>query len=181
VNQSVKDGFESVGAWFKDLGSGGSKMQDFVKATQAFRIEILKLREDLQGVTLDEQDFIEISNDVTIGFQERNAALEKSIELSKERTAIAVDIAQKEFNLAAQALEADSARITSGSVDIELLKKKAELEGIRDEHYNRLNFEITELDIAIDNLLGKQSWIIGDQTAYDDENHDYIKSSQEEI
>lgn len=126
INQSVKDGFEGFAAWVKDLGSGGEATQNLVRQTQAWRIEVLKLKEALLGVSLNEQDFIEISNDVTIGFQERNEALLKSIELSKERAKISVDIAQKEFDLAEQALAADSARITSGSEDVELLKKKFE-------------------------------------------------------
>lgn len=45
----------------------------------------------------------------------------------------------------------------------------------------RYNSKIESLDAAIELLTGKKANEVADETHYDDEHPDYIKSSQEEI
>ena len=128
VNSSVAQGFEKIGAQLLGFVTGGFKgaaaATAFKEALFASFEALRNLGIELQKVTLDEQDFLDISNDTTIGFKERNAALEKSIQLSKQRADIALQAAQLELDVINKQVIAESIGLRSASP--ELLDKKAE-------------------------------------------------------
>lgn len=126
INQTVKDGFENFVASLKDLVSSGNEYQKLNELTRAFKYEVIQLNEELQKATLNQEDFNEISNDTTIGYKERNAALKESIALGQKRAEISVTIAQKELDIANQAIAAEKSNTFTGKTSIELLQKRGE-------------------------------------------------------
>ena len=128
VNSAVAQGFEkafaaSVG--FLTGGVSGAKAAiDFKNALFESYKTLILFGLQLQKVTLDEGDFLDISNDTTIGFKERNAALQESIRLSKERARISLDIAKVELDVINKQVAAANTGI--GKADPELLKKQAD-------------------------------------------------------
>lgn len=62
-----------------------------------------------------------------------------------------------------------------------LLAKMQQLAAERDAVLYKYNAEIDELEFAIAKYTGKRPIDAKNTTLYDDENPDYIKSSQEEI
>src|SRR3989337_1700891 len=128
VNSAVAQGFEkafaaSVG--FLTGGVSGAKAAiDFKNALFESYKTLILFGLQLQKVTLDEGDFLDISNDTTIGFKERNAALQESSRLSKERARISLDIAKVELDVINKQVAAANTGI--GKADPELLKKQAD-------------------------------------------------------
>lgn len=101
ANQSVMDKLSVIWNDFLDLSTRHmTSFGDAERATQALRKEMRLLSIELQLLTLDEEDFKEISNDNTLGFKERDAALQKSFEFRKKIADKSVEIAQKEFDVA---------------------------------------------------------------------------------
>lgn len=62
-----------------------------------------------------------------------------------------------------------------------LMKKREQLIGQRDEIWQRLTKEINEIEDAIDILDGKRVWRNPPPEAYDDENPNYIKGTEDGI
>jgi hypothetical protein len=62
-----------------------------------------------------------------------------------------------------------------------LITKRAELLAEKEAMTAQLNSEISEIESCIELLSGKKVWEITSETRYDDENPNYIKSSQEEM
>lgn len=62
-----------------------------------------------------------------------------------------------------------------------LTTKRLELQIERNKMIAQFDQEITEIETAIEQLSGKKVWEITEEVRYDDENPNYIKSSQEEI
>lgn len=72
--------------------------------------------------------------------------------------------------------------MSNNQIVIETLTKKREsLVDERMKAIERFDTLINEIDAAIDIYLGKKSWTTPMTEFYDDERHDYIKSSEEEI
>lgn len=108
------------------LNEGRVAFIAYTKELIAYRKEIIILGEELQKTTLDQADFLDISNDTTIGFKERTAALQESIRLGNIK-------AEQETQLARMALgivDAEIAAIQKANggreVAIEFLQKRAE-------------------------------------------------------
>lgn len=62
-----------------------------------------------------------------------------------------------------------------------LIEKRQNLIIERDNAVLTYNNQISELDSCIEILSGKKVWEVVNKTVYDDENPNYIRSSQEEI
>lgn len=128
VNASVAEGFEKISAQlvgFVTGGMAGAKAAgEFKEALFASYAILRELGIELQKVALDEGDFIDISNDATIGFKERNAALQESIRLSKERTRVSVEMAKAELDIINKQVASESIGLRKASP--ELLDKQAE-------------------------------------------------------
>jgi hypothetical protein len=62
-----------------------------------------------------------------------------------------------------------------------LHKKRTELIIERDAFLSRISTEISGIESAIESLSGLKVWETEPETLYDDENPNYIRSSQEEI
>ena len=62
-----------------------------------------------------------------------------------------------------------------------LHKKRTELIADRNAYLLAINHEISSIESAIESLSGLKVWETEPETIYDDENPNYIKSSQEEI
>jgi len=62
-----------------------------------------------------------------------------------------------------------------------LHQKRTELMIERDAFLSRINSEISGIESAIESLSGLKVWETEPTTVYDDENPNYIRSSQEEI
>lgn len=128
VNSAIAEGFEKAGAQLVGFITGGLKG---AKAAAAFKDALFASYEilrnyglELQKVSLDEGDFVDIANDTTIGFKERNAALQESIRLSQERARINLAIAQNELDIINKQVAAESIGLRKASP--ELLDKQAE-------------------------------------------------------
>jgi len=105
---------------------GSVAFSNYAKTLIAYRKELINLQVSLQKVTLDQQDFIEISNDITISFEQRNAALDEAIKLGDEK-------AKKETQIAKNALDLVDAEIAAiqkanggREVEISFLQKREE-------------------------------------------------------
>ena len=62
-----------------------------------------------------------------------------------------------------------------------LIKKRESLIFERDKMIDLANKAISEIESALEQLSGKKVWEIASSELYDDENPNYITSSQEEI
>ncbi len=62
-----------------------------------------------------------------------------------------------------------------------LHQKRTELMIERDSFLSRINSEISGIESAIESLSGLKVWETAPTTVYDDENPNYIRSSQEEM
>lgn len=62
-----------------------------------------------------------------------------------------------------------------------LLKQRDILIARRKAVIIEMNEEIRRIESGIETLSGKKVWEVSSETLYDDQNHNYIKSSQEEI
>lgn len=62
-----------------------------------------------------------------------------------------------------------------------LIEKRANLVAERDNMLTDYNNQIAEIESCIELLSGKKVWEVISETKYDDENPNYIRSSQEEI
>lgn len=62
-----------------------------------------------------------------------------------------------------------------------LILKRAELVGEQVRMNEKFNKDISELEVAIEQLAGNKAWDIPIIERYDDENHNQIKASQEEM
>lgn len=99
-------------------------MVDLTKKTYEYENAIRSLQLTLQKVTLDEEDYNEISADETRTIQERNKALAKASLLRIEGAKIAVDIAKKEKQLAFDAVLSDLKAQQVSESEIERLRKR---------------------------------------------------------
>lgn len=128
INSSISQGFEKLGAQLTGFVTGGFKGAQtaaaFKEALFASYDILRKLGLELQKVSLDETDFLDIANDTTIGFKERNAALQESIKLSKERARISIESAKIELDILNKQVASES--IGLKKADPELLNKQAE-------------------------------------------------------
>jgi hypothetical protein len=123
VSQNAQDALALTAAKAKDLVFATTAFSDSEKAIQSFRIELRKLKLELQAVALNEQDFNEIAADQTIGYNERNKALQEAVTLSKERAKIETSIAQKELDNINKEVKAANVQ---GSALNELLDRQTE-------------------------------------------------------
>lgn len=112
--------------FYLGAATGARAFAEFTINLIQYRKEIILLRDELQKVSLDQADFLDISNDTTIGFKERTAALQESIRLGNIK-------AEQETQLARMALgivDAEIAAIQKANggreVAIEFLQKRAE-------------------------------------------------------
>lgn len=143
VNNDVKNFFEDAGDILGGFFTGSIREnQAFTKALRESKVALRALGIQMQEVALDEEDFKEISNDTTIGFKERNAALNKSIELSKERSRIAVESAQIELDVINKQVAAANAGIKKASPEI--LDKQAEAQKKLNEALDQQNDIVRE-------------------------------------
>jgi hypothetical protein len=128
VNANLKQGFETltatVGGFITGGIAGATAQRQFKEALFASYETLRLYGEELQKVTLDEDDFREISNDNTIGFKERNEALKESIRLSEERASKSLQIAELELDIIEKQVKAESIGLRSASP--ELLNKQSE-------------------------------------------------------
>jgi len=62
-----------------------------------------------------------------------------------------------------------------------LFAERSKLITERDAMLSRYNEQINGIEASIEVLSGKKAWEVEPETAYDDQNHDYIRSSQEEM
>ncbi len=62
-----------------------------------------------------------------------------------------------------------------------LIEKRNSLVAEKEAMLIDLNNQIAEMENCIELLSGNKVWDLGSETKYDDENPNYIKSSQEEI
>lgn len=63
----------------------------------------------------------------------------------------------------------------------ELLKQRQRLVDEQTKMAERYQFEISEMERAIQLLTGNKEWETNSETLYDDNHPDYIKASAEEI
>jgi hypothetical protein len=128
MNQAAQDAVNIKIAQGKDLLLSGKPFENLERLTISFRKELLKLNLEFQKLSLDEQDYNEISQDSTLSFQKRNEALAIAIELSEKRAAVAVKIAQSEKDIADAAVAAQEANplIPVGGANPEFYQKQNE-------------------------------------------------------
>jgi hypothetical protein len=128
MNQAAQDAVNIKIAQGKDLLLSGKPFENLERLTISFRKELLKLNLEFQQLSLDEQDYNEISQDSTLSFQKRNEALAIAIGLSEKRAAVAVKIAQSEKDIADAAVAAQEANplIPVGGANPEFYQKQNE-------------------------------------------------------
>ena len=128
MNQAAQDAVNIKIAQGKDLLLSGKPFENLERLTISFRKELLKLNLEFQKLSLDEQDYNEISQDSTLSFQKRNEALAIAIGLSEKRAAVAVKIAQSEKDIADAAVAAQEANplIPVGGANPEYYQKQNE-------------------------------------------------------
>ena len=128
MNQAAQDAVNIKIAQGKDLLLSGKPFENLERLTISFRKELLKLNLEFQKLSLDEQDYNEISQDSTLSFQKRNEALAIAIGLSEKRAAVAVKIAQSEKDIADAAVAAQEANplIPVGGANPEFYQKQNE-------------------------------------------------------
>lgn len=143
INNDVKEFFEDASDVLGGFFTGSIREnQAFTKALRDSKIALRALGLEMQLVTLDEEDFREISNDTTIGFKERNIALNKSIELSKQRTKLAVESARIELDVINKQVAAANSGIKKASPEI--LDKQAEAQKKLNEALDQQNDVVRE-------------------------------------
>ncbi len=127
LDQGFKDFIGGVSASIFDLGGLlGNANKELEKANIAARDEVRRLRLEVQAATLDQEDFNEIANDTTIGFDARNKAINESIRLGEIRAKSEVELAQLTLDLANKQIAADKQNAPSGKAKEESLQKQAE-------------------------------------------------------
>lgn len=100
--------------------------KELIETNREYQKSLRDLSLQLQQVALDEQDFIEISNDTTIGFKERNLALKEAESLAKQRAKFEIDIATKELERVNKEVIAREALVGLQNVSPELLEKQTQ-------------------------------------------------------
>lgn len=108
------------------LNEGRIAFIAYTKELILYRKEIILLSEALQKTTLDQADFLDISNDTTIGFNERNAALQESIRLGNIKAEQETNIARRNLQIVDAEIAAIKKANGGREVTIEFLQKRAE-------------------------------------------------------
>jgi hypothetical protein len=62
-----------------------------------------------------------------------------------------------------------------------LASKRQKLIDEKNKMISKFDFEISELETAIEIISGKKVWEFVNKNRFDDENYNYVRSSQEEI
>lgn len=149
------------------LNEGRVAFVAYTEQLIAYRKEIIILAEALQKTTLDQADFLDISNDATIGFKERNAALQESIRLGNIKAEQETDLARRALGIVDAEIAAIQKANGGREVTIEFLQKRAEAQHALNEaedrqaDQNRENAQLerqlaTERTAAAIDLLLKQ-------------------------
>lgn len=179
-NQNFVDEVERSEAVLKAtaLGAIGAAeaMGKYKDALFASR-EILRfLHERMQEFALDEQDQQEIMSDGTIGFQERNEALQKMIVLSNKRALAGVEIAKVEKDVADKEFATAKLMANGGRVLEEITNRRFEaaeklkvaedalgdLVRVNAEKQRQLNIDRTIADVDL--LLKKKQSAFAEKT-----------------
>ena len=127
LDQGFQDFIGNVKANIFDLGGLlGNANKQLEEASIAARQKFRDLRLEIQASTLDQEDYNEIANDTTIGFDARNKAIEESIKLGKTKAESEVKLAQLALDLANKQIEADKQNAPSGKAKEESLQKQNE-------------------------------------------------------
>ena len=108
------------------LNEGRVAFIAYTKQLISYRKEVLILGEALQKTSLDQADFLDISNDTTIGFKERTAALQESIRLGTLKAEQETEIARRGLEIVDAEIAAIQAANGGREVAIEFLQKRAE-------------------------------------------------------
>lgn len=156
----IKQGFDGLGDAIKKAFESGREyfklQREIAKASSLASVEIAKL-------TAKSEKQEEIEGDATKTFEERNAAILKSIEAQKEASELALEIAQKKYDaekVALEGLEKDNESYLqqlykTNDAQIELInaQKDADIKALAlRRNANQLNQDLIEknLDILID-------------------------------
>ena len=132
--------------WSKLLDTLSGGMTNYEAATiaqQKLTESLRKQRLELQQLVLDEQDQIEISNDTTISYANRDEALQKSFDLREKIAKKNVEIAQEEFDAA-------EAQVIAGAV----------IGNVTDDQLNKrtdAQLKLNEAKDAVDDLDRQRS------------------------
>lgn len=128
------------------LTLGATNYAGAEEALQSYTLNIRKLRAELQLLILDEEDELQISQDNTLGYNRRNEALLKSIELKKQINDKNVEIAQSEYDVALANVAAGAAigAVNNATLDA-LAEADLKLKKARDDQQDFLT--ITEPEI----------------------------------
>lgn len=128
------------------LTFGATSYAKAEESLQSYTLNIRKLRAELQLLILDEEDELQISQDNTLGYNKRNEALLKSIDLKKQINDKNVEIAQSEYDVALANVAAGAAigAVNNATLDA-LAEADLKLKEARDEQQDYLT--ITEPQI----------------------------------
>lgn len=126
------------------LNEGRVAFISYTKELISYRKEIILLSEALQKTSLDQADFLDISNDTTIGFKERNAALQESIRLGNLKAEQETNIARRNLQIVDSEIAAIQKANGGREVTIEFLQKRAEALHALNEAEDRQNDLIRE-------------------------------------
>lgn len=111
----------------------------YVKVLRETKSEVIKLREEVQKLILDEEDLNEIAADSTISFEQRSEALEKAFALRQKIARIEVQIAQEQLTAANKELSAAEVAVGVGNASLEIRERQLEAQLNFNEAIDREN------------------------------------------
>jgi hypothetical protein len=128
INQEFKDFFNLLGAKTQDIFATGNEFQKLEIMMQKFRKEVIALKEALQVLNDNEEDFTRQSQDATLALGVRRDLEKKAAEARLIASKAGIKIAQKELDIANQNIKAEESRFgnKAGTASIEFYEKRSE-------------------------------------------------------
>lgn len=125
AGKSVKEGFNEIGSSFDGFGERVSKnikdTSELIKLQFEWADKLRILNRELQTTNLNLEDQQEIANDVTIGMEQRNKALEASFVLERKAANLREEIATEDLKFANKKLQIE---LTNAGISRDLSKEE---------------------------------------------------------